>query len=158
MIRMEHAFDEAEFFRALSRVRVLLIGSRALVALGVPVITSDYDLWVHVDDIDALNAALAPFDLLPSHTPHEARARGRYVLENDEHVDVLVARVQGSGEDLLSFDDAWARRRVERHAGGTAISMPCVDHLIRTKRWSSRRKDLIDIQALEALRRHGGRS
>lgn len=33
-----------------------------------------------------------PFQLNPTRLPAEARARGRYVLENDEHVDVLVAR------------------------------------------------------------------
>jgi hypothetical protein len=45
-------FEEADFFRALSRsgARVLLIGRRALIALGLPVLTADYDLWVHIDD------------------------------------------------------------------------------------------------------------
>ena len=33
-----------------------------------------------------------PFDLVPNRTPDEARAVGRYVLENDERVDLLVAR------------------------------------------------------------------
>ena len=31
-------------------------------------------------------------ELWPTRTPDEARSRGRYVLENDERVDVLVAR------------------------------------------------------------------
>ena len=75
------AFDESAFFAALeaSGARVLLIGRRALVALGIPVGTFDYDLWVHIDDIEKLNAALAPFDLHPKRTPAEARSIGRYV-------------------------------------------------------------------------------
>jgi len=54
-------FDEEELFAAIARsgVRVLLIGRRALVALGIPVLTADYDLWIDIDDIGALNAALA---------------------------------------------------------------------------------------------------
>ena len=55
-------FDEAEFFRAIaaSGTRALLIGRRALVALGIPVLTADYDFWIHIDDITAFNAAIKP--------------------------------------------------------------------------------------------------
>src|SRR5262245_13018414 len=71
-------FDEAEFFGALERsgARVLLIGRRALVALGIPVGTFDYDLWAHVDDIPLLNGVAAEFDLVPNKTPEQARATG----------------------------------------------------------------------------------
>ena len=87
-------FDEIAFFRAIhaSGARALLIGRRALVLLGLPVLTADYDFWLAVDDIALFNATLEPFDLHPSRAPEDARRRGRYVLENDEHVDVLVAR------------------------------------------------------------------
>lgn len=56
---MQPGLDEEELFRAISRsgAQVLLIGRRALVALRLPVLTADYDLWVRVDDIGALNAA-----------------------------------------------------------------------------------------------------
>ncbi len=52
-------------FRAIadSGVRALLIGRRALVALGLPVMTSDYDLWMPADDAATLNSALRPFEL-----------------------------------------------------------------------------------------------
>jgi hypothetical protein len=43
-------------------------------------------------DIARFNEAVEPMELMPTRTPDEARARGRYVLENDERVDVLVAR------------------------------------------------------------------
>jgi hypothetical protein len=45
-------FDEIEFFRALpgSGARALLIGRRALVVLGLPVLTADYDFWIHIDE------------------------------------------------------------------------------------------------------------
>ncbi len=40
-------FDEGEFFRAISASgsRALLIGRRALIALGIPLLTADYDFW-----------------------------------------------------------------------------------------------------------------
>jgi hypothetical protein len=90
----ESPFEEAAFFSAIaaSGARALLIGRRALIALGIPVLTADYGFWIHIDDIGAFNAALEPLGLHPTHTADEARARGRYVAENDERVDVLVAR------------------------------------------------------------------
>ncbi len=149
------AFSDEDFFRALARsgARALLIGRRALVALGAPVMTADYDLWVHPDDIEALNAVFEPLGHHPNHDPATARARGRYVLENGERVDVLVARASsGHTGDLLRFDDAWARRRALAVRPGLSVSMPCLEDLITTKRWAGRAKDLVDLQFLEELR------
>src|SRR5688572_32276133 len=87
-------FDEVAFFRHLAQsgARALLIGRRAVVLLGLPVLTADYDFWVAIDDIEGFNQAAATAALVPTHEPEVARRRGRYVLENDEHVDVRVAR------------------------------------------------------------------
>ena len=152
----ESLFDEAEFFRAIagSGVRALLIGRRALVALGIPVLTADYDFWLHGDDITAFNAALEPLGLAPTRTPEEARGRGRYVLENDERVDVLVARSVPTVDGVtVSFADVWARRRGLELAPGAEVAVPNLDDLILTKRFGARPKDLEDIRLLEALRR-----
>ena len=69
-------FDETEFFRAIaaSGARALLIGRQALVALGLPVITADYDFWLHQDDIERFHAAVLPFELIPSRSRADARA------------------------------------------------------------------------------------
>lgn len=150
-------FDEAQFFGAIDRsgARCLLIGRRAPIVLGVPVLTADYLLWIHIDDIALLNAAAEPFELYPNATPDEARTRGRYVLENDEHVDVLVARGRSTKDEVpLTFDDAWARRQ-RRDEEGLAVWLPSLDDLILTKRWAMRAHDLLDIEFLEALRRGG---
>lgn len=49
-------FDELAFFRVIhvSGVRALLIGRRALVLLGLPVLTADYDFWKDLEDIRLL--------------------------------------------------------------------------------------------------------
>lgn len=150
-------FEEAAFFEALaaSRARVLLVGRRALVALGIPVGTFDYDLWVHIDDIQLLNEALEPFDLLPNKTPDQARATGMYVLENGERVDVFVARSAPTkdGAQHLDFEQAWTRRRTVRYGAAGTLTLPSIPDLILTKRWAMRPKDVLDIQALEVLRR-----
>ena len=54
-------FDERAFFKAVERcrVRALLIGRRALVVLGRPLLTAEYDFWLHIDDVETLNTASA---------------------------------------------------------------------------------------------------
>lgn len=151
-------FDETAFFRSIasSGVRALLIGRRALVVLGIPVLTADYDFWIHPDDSAILNAAVDPFGLIPNRTPEEARAIGRYVLENDEHVDVLVARIVPTVDKTrVAFDDVWQRRRQVEVTPGVWLSLPALDDLILTKRFAARPKDLEDLRLLDALRAEG---
>lgn len=156
-------FDDEAFFRALqeSGTRGLVIGRKALVLLGSPVITADYDLWIHIDDVEKLNAACEPLGLFPNHPPDAARARGRYVLENGERVDVMVARSKAAPDgDGLGFEEAWSRRRRVAIGPGIAVHVPSIEDLIVTKRWASRAKDLVDIQFLEVLlaRERGGKA
>ncbi len=149
-------FEEAGFFRAIaeSGARALLIGRRALIALGIPVLTADYDFWLHIDDIAAFNGALEPIGLHPTHTTEEARARGRYVAENDERVDVLVARSVPTVDGVrVVFDELWSRRRGLEVAPGVVLAVPEIPDLILTKRFGGRPKDFEDIRLLEALRR-----
>lgn len=149
-------FDEEGLFRALdsSGARVLLIGRRAMIALGLPVLTADYDLWLHSDDVETLNSAVADLDLVPNRSPEAARNFGRYVLENDERVDVLVARRVSTREDPpdhVYFDGVWSARQIVVYAADVKIAIPTIADLIRTKRFGMRRKDLVDIGLLEAL-------
>lgn len=155
------AFDELAFFRAVagSGARALLIGRRALIVLGIPLLTADYDFWLHLEDIEMLNTAVEPFDLVPTHDPSAARQRGRYVLENDERVDVLLGRsVPTIDGQRVAFDDVWARREHVEITPGVMVAVPSLDDLEATKRFSARPKDAEDLRLLQALRarRRGG--
>lgn len=148
-------FDELGFFRAIheSGARAPLIGRRALVLLGLPVLTADYDFWLATDDVRAFNAAAATAELTPSVEPDVAKQRGRYVLENDEHVDVLVARSVPTVDGVdVAFDDVWERRQAIALAPNVAAQVPSIDDLILTKRFANRPKDLEDIRLLNILR------
>lgn len=148
--------DEEDLLRAIAScgARVLMIGRRALVMLGAPVLTGDYDVWVHFDDIEKLNAALEALGLFATKSPAQARATRRYVFENDVRVDVMVARSASTPEgDRLDFESAWERRQAVDIGKGIILALPSVDDLITTKRWGSRPKDMIDIQWLEMTRR-----
>lgn len=152
-------FDELAFFRAIqaSGIRALLIGRRAMVVLGLPVLTADYDFWITADDAAAFNDAAKAFDLTASKSPEDARRVGRYVLENDEHVDVLVASsVTARTGEVVVFDEVWQRRRSVILADGVDIALPAIDDLILTKRFALRPKDIEDIRLLELLRDGGG--
>ena len=149
-------FDERRFFQriAASGARALLIGRRALVALGLPLLTADYDFWVHPEDTENFNAAVSVLGLVASHTSDEARKRGRYVLENDEHVDVLAARTVSTPDGLVvAFDDLWSRRQTLHLDPETPITTPSLADLILTKRFAQRPKDLEDIRLLQTLLR-----
>ena len=153
----ESEFDEALFFRAISAsgLRALLIGRRALIALGIPVMTADYDFWIHLDDIERFNAEALPFELIPDRTPLEARRSGRYRLQNDELVDVLVARSVPGPDRPLVFDEVWSRRNtLTSDDGGCNISVPSLEDLIASKRIGSRPKDAEDVRLLQQLRQH----
>lgn len=152
-------FDELAFFRAIERsgARALLIGRRALVVLGLPVLTADYDFWLHIDDVETFNELASPFDLAPTYPAEVARQRGRYVLENGEHVDVLVARSVPTVDGVtVAFAEVWDRRRPTRLSTDVTVALPSVADLILTKRFSARPKDLEDIRLLEILGREAG--
>ena len=161
LIAMEpSAFDELAFFRAVSEsgARALLIGRRALVLLGLPVLTADYDFWLAIDDIAAFNAACAPFGLSPTRTPDAARQSGRYALENDEHVDVLVARsVPTVDGTRVEFESLWDRRTSLALGPRVRVHVPAIPDLILTKQVASRPKDIEDIRLLRLLLDEGER-
>jgi len=149
------AFDELGFFRAIadSGARALLIGRRALIALGMPVMTADYDFWLDADDILVFNEAVRAYDMVPTRAPDAARTNGRYVLENDERVDVLVARAVSTVDgQLVQFADVWGRRLSHPLADGVSVAMPSIDDLILTKRFGARSRDADDIRWLQRLR------
>jgi hypothetical protein len=120
-------------------------------------LTADYDFWLHIDDIATFNRAIEPMGLHPTHTPEEARQRGRYVAENDERVDVRVARSVPTVDGVrVAFDEIWPPRRGLEIAPGVALAVPAIPDLILTKRFAGRPKDFEDIRLLEALEREEG--
>jgi hypothetical protein len=147
-------FDELSFFAAIeaSGARTLLFGRRALVLLGLPVLTADYDFWLHFDDVELLNGAVEPFELVATVDAAEARRRGRYVLQNDEHVDVLIARTVPTVDgEIVAFDDLWGRRAELWLDDHVRVMIPTLADLRRTKRFAAREKDLADLRMLDVL-------
>jgi hypothetical protein len=115
-------------------------------------LTADYDYWIAIDDIERFNALAAAFHLHPTRTAADARRHGRYVLENDEHVDVLVARSVPTLHGLpVDFEGLWTRRQTV-DVGMVPVCIPSLDDLILTKQIASRPKDLEDVRLLRILK------
>lgn len=115
--------------------------------------TRDYDFWLPVDEASRFNAALRPLEMFPTRTPEEARQNGRYVVEGDEHVDVLVARAVSTVDGVMvAFDDVWSRRVMLAIAPGVEIAIPSIDDLILTKKFGARARDADDIRWLQQLK------
>jgi hypothetical protein len=76
------------------------------------------------------------------------------VLENDERVDVLVARAVPTIDGTrVAFDDVWqGRRRLALSPGSGYVELPRIADLILTKQFAVRKRDIADIEYLEALR------
>ncbi len=152
-------FDDEAFFATLDRegLRVLVIGRFAMVALGAPLLTADSELWCDPDAIESLNRVGADFELYPTATPDDARSRGRYVLEGDEHVDVMVARSKTTIEGTaVRFDDLWTHHEAVVFRS-TRIHVPSLEGLLATKKFADRPKDREDRLWLEALAAKAGR-
>jgi hypothetical protein len=74
------------------------------------------------------------------------------VLENGEHIDVLIARqLQAITGETLAFDDAWTRRE-RADLQGVPVYLPALADLNVTTRVAPRPKDQEDIRLLEVLR------
>ena len=105
------------------------------------------------EEVRSAKRSLLAAACLASSAPEEARSRGRYVHENDERADVLVARTVPTRDGVrVAFDDLWERRRVLALGQDVEVAVPTLDDLILTKRFGGRSKDLEDIRLLEALR------
>jgi len=85
--------------------------------------------------------------------PPPPRPDGPYVPEGDEHVDVLVERAVGTvAGEMVAFDEIWPRRQQVVLDGDVAVAIPCIDDLIRTKKFAARPRDADDIRWLLRLK------
>ena len=146
--------DWLDFVRALlaADVRFLVVGAHALAVHGVPRGTQDLDVWAEPTEENARRVwrALDEFG-----APAEALG---IRLEDLTSPDVvaqfglppkridLMTGVSG----VAAFEDAWTARVVRPL--GPVPNVPFIgrEHLLANKRASGRRKDLGDVDALNA--------
>ena len=137
---------------AESGARFLVVGAHAMAVHGVPRGTQDLDVWIDpaADNAEQVWQALAAFgaplgDL--GVTLEDLRRPGTVIQLGlpPNRVDLLTS-ISG----IPDFETAWAER-VEHAFGGRQVPFIGRGTLVRNKRESGRRKDLVDLEALGEL-------
>jgi hypothetical protein len=146
-------------------VRYVVVGGVAVVLHGHPRLTADVDLVLDLAPAEALRAirALDRFGLKPR-APVDPRGfadpevRRSWIEEKGMTVftmqDPLDPRrtVDLFVEPPMDFEDLWNRSKVV-DMGGTRIRIGSIEDLIEMKRSVGRPQDLLDVEALEELKR-----
>jgi len=140
--------DFKEFLRLLEeqRVRYLLVGGYAVGHYGYPRATADLDIWVAVDEENALKMVhvLQRFGMnVPALAPALFLEKGKIVrmglppLRLEVHTEL-------SG---VEFADCWERRR-RSDFGGVEVNLIDLTDLKANKRAAGRHRDLDDLEHL----------
>lgn len=161
-MRHEPEFNLILFLRTLARrkLRYLLIGRWAVAQHGAPVVTADYDFWVHPRDRASFLALLG--ELFDAELPPEPQ-RDRPILSAYAGVDKvdcfsMESLINEAGQRLV-FDEVHARSEEKRDAEcDLVVRVPCIDDLIALKRFHhedplKELRDQEDIRYLTALKR-----
>lgn len=132
-----------------SRVRSLVIGGLAVIALGEPRLTGDVDLVVFVSEADAERlirmAGRSGFDVDPELERQRLRETGTLRFRRPPfQLDLIRAS--------MAFEEAAYERSSRRRLFGTLVRFPSPEDLILFKVLAARDKDILD--AVGVARRH----
>jgi hypothetical protein len=146
--------DPVEFLRELYArdIPYLLVGRQALVLLGAPVMTADYDFYLspepeHLDELLALASerSLEVSKKAPHKEPFFS------LLGDTLKLDFFRARTYSPRIGAaFTFDELFARKRVVP-VEDFSVYVPPIEDLIRIKRIRNSPKDREDIKYLQAL-------
>jgi hypothetical protein len=144
--------ETSGLLEALERrgIEYALVGAVALAVHGVPRATTDIDLLIRPESVDAVTEVARELGFVFEAQPMrfadgmEIRRVSKITDEETLTLDLLLVDA--------NLEDAWAsRRRVEAaFAGAWVVSR---DALIRMKTWAGRDQDLADVRRLEELDR-----
>ncbi len=143
--------DYKDMLRCLAdeKVKFLLIGAYAMAAHGYPRATMDIDFWVQPspENAEAVLRALKIFGAPLFDLSVKDLQKGGTIFQIGvvpRRIDVITS---ASG---LDFEETYSRS-VEVEIEGIPVRVPSVEDLIRNKKASGRKKDLADVESLEAL-------
>ncbi len=150
----ERRLDPIEFLRALYEIEVpyLLVGRQALVLLGAPLMTADYDFYMspETEHLDRL-LSLAEEKQLELSVRDPERRPFFSLLSDDLKLDFFRCRgYSEEGGPGFTFEELYSRRQVVR-VEDFAVYVPTLEDLLRTKRVRASPKDREDIKYLQVL-------
>ena len=150
------AENEVSFFDLIrkfndQRIRYLIIGRRAIILYGGPVLTGDYDLWI--DPIDKKRTLALLEDKLDFELSSPADTRRPIVtaFSGMRRYDLFFHRsVRNIERETIEFEKCFERSTLfESAAEGVSFRVPSIDDLIRLKKIRpANAKDEQDIEYL----------
>jgi hypothetical protein len=133
------------------KIRYLIIGRRAVILYGGPVLTADHDLWIHPDDKKkTLLLLLEKFGVELSHPPDTEKpivAGFSGMKKYDLFFQKSVRNIEG---DTIEFEDCYKNSILKKDLKeDVSFRIPSIDDLIRLKK--IRKPNVKDEQDIEYL-------
>jgi len=156
-----------EVFKKLNEkeVRYLIIGGVAVNLYGFPRMTFDLDLMIDLNDfksvsgfVDSMNELGFKPDI-PVKIEDFINTENRKTWSQEKNMKVFslynplkeIERVDVLVENYINFSDAYERRK-DIDAEGIIFPLLSIDDLINIKKIANRKRDIIDIEALEKIK------
>jgi hypothetical protein len=136
----------------LKGIRYILIGRQAVVLHGAPLLSYDYDLWVHPEDRENVYQLLTKSGFEPSHPLEKRRPIVFFILEIMK-MDVFFVRAFAN---ILKFEECFQNSvLMKEEKGNFYIRVASINDLIKLKavRKPLRPKDREDIEYLKKIKK-----
>jgi predicted nucleotidyltransferase len=146
-------------------VRYLIIGGVAVNLYGFPRLTFDLDLMLDLNDfksvsefVDSMNE-LGFKPVIPVKIEDFIDPENRKTWSQEKNMKVFslynpvkeIERVDVLVENYINFSDAYERRK-DIDAEGITLPLLSIDDLINIKKIANRKRDIIDIEALDKIK------
>ena len=152
---------EINFFKLIrelnrKKIRYLVIGRRAVILYGGPVLTADHDIWLHPEDKKKVLLLLSEnLDLELSDSPDTKRpiVTG---FSGTKKYDLFFQRsVKNIEDETIEFDDCYSNSVLKEDVREkVSFRIPSIDDLIRLKKIrKANGKDQQDIEYLLEAKR-----
>ncbi len=147
---------EVSFFKLIRelnrrKIRYLIIGPRAIILYGGPVLTADIDLWIHPEDKKTVLSLL--FDELGLEISHPPDTKKPIVsaFSGLKKFDLFFQKgIKNIKDEMIEFEDCYKNSILKKDPKeNVSFRIPSIDDLIRLKR--IRKPNVKDEQDIEYL-------
>jgi hypothetical protein len=132
-------------------IRYLIIGRRAVILYGGPVLTADNDLWIHpADKKKTLSLLLEKFGFELSYPPDTKKPMVTGFSGMKKYDLFFQKSVRNMEDEMIEFEECYKNSTTKQDVGvGLSFRIPSIDDLIRLKK--IRKSNVKDEQDIEYL-------